>query len=280
MTGDGAAVKIDGNGVKEDEELRPFSEITAEELSGLRFILTDIDDTITSGGKLTAEAYSAMWALHEAGFGVVPVTGRPAGWCSLIVREWPVAGVVGENGAFAFYLRDGKFRELRHPNVSERSHEMLKAVTEAVLKEVPGSRLSADQFSHIYDLAIDYCEDEPKLSIADAEKIAEICRSFGAQAKVSSIHVNTWFGDYSKREMALLFFKDVLGAEDPKRQILYFGDSPNDESMFEYFPLSCGVANIRPFAHAISHLPAFVTEREGGRGFAEAAAVILDRKAR
>lgn len=259
--------------------MRPFSEITAEELSGLRFILTDIDDTITNEGKLTAEAYSAMWDLHEAGFGVVPVTGRPAGWCSLIVREWPVAGVIGENGAFAFYLRDGKFRELRHPNASEDSREMLKAVTEAVLKAVPGSRLSTDQFSHIYDLAIDYREDEPRLSIAQAEKIAEICRSLGAEAKVSSIHVNTWFGDYSKREMALLFFKDILGAEDPKRQILYFGDSPNDESMFEYFPFSCGVANIRPFEHAISRLPSFVTERAGGFGFAEAAAIILKKKA-
>lgn len=268
------------NVLREDDLLRPFSEITAEELSGLRFILTDIDDTITNEGKLTAEAYSAMWTLHEAGFGVVPVTGRPAGWCSLIVREWPVAGVVGENGAFAFYLCGGKFRELLHPNASEDSRETLKAVTEAVLKAVPGSRLSTDQFSHIYDLAIDYREDEPRLSIGEAEKIAEICRSFGAEAKVSSIHVNTWFGDYSKREMALLFFKDILGAEDPKRQILYFGDSPNDESMFEYFPLSCGVANIRPFEHAISHLPSFVTEREGGHGFAEAVDIILKRKAR
>lgn len=258
--------------------MRPFSEITAEELSGVRFILTDIDDTVTNGGRLTAEAYSAMWNLHKAGFGIVPVTGRPAGWCSLIVREWPVAGVVGENGAFAFYLSGGKFRILRHPNVSEDAHTKLEALTDAVLKAVPGSRVSSDQFSGIYELAIDYCEDEPRLPISDAEKIAEVCRSLGAEAKISSIHVDTWFGDYNKREMALLFFKEILGVENPKQQILYFGDSLNDEPMFEYFPLSCGVANIRTFEHLLSHPPSFVTEREGGFGFAEAADVILKKR--
>lgn len=258
--------------------MRPFSDITAEELSGIRFILTDIDDTVTNGGKLTAEAYGAMWRLHEAGFGVVPVTGRPAGWCSLIVREWPVAGVVGENGAFAFYLSGGKFRTLLHPNVDADANQKLQMLTDAVLKAVPGSRVSSDQFSGIYELAIDYCEDEPRLPISDAEKIAEICRSLGAEAKISSVHVDTWFGNYNKREMALLFFKEILGVEDPQQQILYFGDSLNDEPMFEYFPLSCGVANIRRFERSFGHLPSFVTEGEGGYGFAEAVNGILKKR--
>ena len=64
----------------------------------IRVVLTDIDDTLTSGGKLTAPAYEALERLHASGRIVVPVTGRPAGWCDHIARMWPVDAVVGENG--------------------------------------------------------------------------------------------------------------------------------------------------------------------------------------
>ena len=45
-------------------------------------VLTDIDDTLTTDGRLTAAAYSALARLHDAGYVVVPITGRPAGWCA------------------------------------------------------------------------------------------------------------------------------------------------------------------------------------------------------
>jgi 3-deoxy-D-manno-octulosonate 8-phosphate phosphatase KdsC-like HAD superfamily phosphatase len=100
----------------------------------------------------------------------------------------------------------------------------------------------------------------------------------GAEAKVSSIHVNAWFGDYNKLSMALLFSDEILKEENPKKTILFFGDSPNDEPMFEYFPASCGVANVRPFESLMTHLPAFVVTREGGEGFAEAIEYLLKSK--
>ncbi len=71
-------------------------------LARLRGLLCDIDGTITSDGRLSASAYAALEALQSAGLLVIPVTGRPAGWCDLIARFWPVAAVVGENGAFYF----------------------------------------------------------------------------------------------------------------------------------------------------------------------------------
>src|SRR5262249_57511345 len=68
----------------------------------IRGVLADIDDTITTDGKLTAAAYGALERLQAAGFRVVPITGRPAGWCDHIARMWPVDAVVGENRAFYF----------------------------------------------------------------------------------------------------------------------------------------------------------------------------------
>ena len=52
----------------------------------VKAVLLDIDDTLTTDGKLTAEAYGALEQLKAAGKLVVPVTGRPAGWCDHIAR--------------------------------------------------------------------------------------------------------------------------------------------------------------------------------------------------
>jgi HAD superfamily hydrolase (TIGR01484 family) len=256
--------------------MKPIQELDARCASKIKYILCDIDDTITTKGKLPAESYTAMWKLHDAGYHVIPVTGRPAGWCDLIIREWPVKAVVGENGAFAYYFEADHLKTFTHPSVASADlHNNLEAVKEACLAGVPGCRTAKDQFARIYDLAIDFNEEPPFLGFEAAEKIKAVCESMGAQAKISSIHVNAWFGHYDKLTMTRLFMKEILHEQDIKEKVLFFGDSPNDEPMFSYFPNSCAVANILPFADRIRHLPPFVTSFEGGQGFAEAIDFIL-----
>jgi len=256
--------------------MRPINELGKASISKIKYILCDIDDTITSGGKLTAESYSALWKLHDKGYSIIPVTGRPAGWCDLIIRQWPVRAVVGENGAFVYYYEGEKIKTFTHPSVAAPEvREKLEVVKEACLKMVPGCRVARDQFARIYDLAIDFNEDPPYLGLEAAERIRDVCVSMGAQAKISSIHVNAWFGDYDKLKMTRLFLSEILNEPDIKESCIFFGDSPNDEPMFEFFPVSCAVANILPFTERIRHLPAYVTKLDGGRGFAEAAEHIL-----
>lgn len=253
--------------------MKPFTEITPEEAQQIRYVLCDIDDTITSDGKLSAAAYSALWDLHDNGYQVIPVTGRPAGWCDMIIREWPVRAVVGENGAFVYYFEDGHLQSFTHPSVATGDIQgRLQSVKEACLAGVPGCRVSKDQFARIYDLAIDFNEDPPYLGFEAAERIKEICEEKGAVAKVSSIHVNAWFGDYNKVGMTQLFFEQVLGetVDSMKERVIFFGDSPNDEPMFAFFPHATAVANITPFVDKLKHLPAYVTEKRSGEGFAQA----------
>ncbi len=259
----------------------PITNLTRDEARRVRTVLTDIDDTLTNGGKLPAEAYSALWRLRDAGIRVIPVTGRSCGWCDLIAREWPADAVVGENGAVVYYLDEtGHLRVFTHPSVADPAvHDRLAAVRDACLREVAGCRVAKDQFSRVYDLAIDFAEEEPRLPLSDAERIRAVCERMGARAKVSSIHVNAWFGDYDKLSMAELFLSSVLGETDPRGTSVFFGDSPNDEPMFAHFPLTCGVANVKKFASHMEHLPRFVTEKEGGYGFAEAAELLLRRRA-
>ncbi len=256
----------------------PITDLEPEKLKNLEFILTDIDDTLTQNGKLNGEAYSALWDLDRAGYAVIPVTGRPAGWCDLIVRQWPVAGVVGENGAFAFYLEEGRLKQLFHPSVySGDNKDRFELIKSAVFKEVPGTREAKDQFSRLFDLAIDFREEAPFLDLSAAEKIKEICERFGAEAKISSIHVNTWFGHYDKLSMIKIFFKKICGVdiEKEKTRALFVGDSPNDEPMFRYFPLSAAPLNINDFFNMLRDKPAYVSSKGHGSGFAEIARTIL-----
>jgi HAD superfamily hydrolase (TIGR01484 family) len=262
--------------------------MSPQEAAGLRYILMDIDDTLTREGKLLASAYSALWKLKEAGLKVIPVTGRPAGWCDLIAREWPVDGVVGENGALAFWEEPreaggGKLPVLRaeyHPRALRNDHPALGRIRDRSLGEFPELRVAKDQFARLFDLALDFAEEDPVLPLSVAERIREIAEEEGAQAKISSIHVNIWMGSYDKLSMAESFLSRRFGwrpgAGD--RELVFAGDSPNDEPMFARFPLACAVANVRKYEKLIERLPAFVASRECGDGFAEIAETILEKR--
>ena len=82
--------------------MKPLVEFPVEQRGRIRGVLTDIDDTLTTHGRLFAASFGALERLRDAGLLVIPVTGRPAGWCDHIARMWPVDAVVGENGAFWF----------------------------------------------------------------------------------------------------------------------------------------------------------------------------------
>lgn len=249
--------------------------------STLQFLLTDIDDTLTDEGQLGAEAYEAMWALHKAGIHIIPVTGRPAGWCEMIARVWPVSGIVGENGGFYFRYHDKKMQ--RHfffdDKIQKQNRTKLDVIQAEVLKSVPGCALASDQFCRLMDLAIDFCEDVPPLPRSEVQKIVDIFHNHGAQAKVSSIHVNGWFGNYDKLTMSLKFLEKEFGvtAEQAKKVCGFSGDSPNDEPMFAYFPNSFAVANIKNFLDQIKSKPTYVTNQRGGLGFTEIAKVLLKK---
>ncbi|HZA93975.1 MAG TPA: HAD-IIB family hydrolase, partial [Gemmatimonadales bacterium] len=228
----------------------------------------------------------ALEALHRAGFIVIPVTGRPAGWCDHIARMWPVDAVVGENGAFYFrYERKQKTMQQHFwasPEELTQNRIRLDAIEKQVLATVPGSALASDQAYRLADLAIDFCEDVAALPETEVDRIVSIFEEAGAQAKVSSIHVNGWFGEYNKLSMAKTLLADVFGIgwDEAKATVVYAGDSPNDEPMFEAFPLSVGVANLHAFAHRLKHKPAYITEEHSGDGFAELADLLLRAKSK
>lgn len=248
----------------------------------LKVLFTDIDDTLTDDGFLGAKAYDALWKLKESGVHVVPVTGRPAGWCELIARQWPVSGVIGENGGF--YFRHHFHKMHRHFFNDEltrnKNKKKLEEIKNEVLSTIPGVQVASDQFCRLMDLAIDYCEDVVPVPEEQVQKIVKIFESYGAQAKVSSIHVNGWFGDYDKLSMAQYLLKNefAISIEEAQLTCGFCGDSPNDEPMFEFFPHSFGVGNVINFKNVLKHPPTYISENWGGHGFSDIANQILKNR--
>ena len=279
--------------------MKLINEMSGAEAAGIRYVLMDIDDTLTKDGKLPASSYSALWALREAGLIVIPVTGRSAGWCDCIARQWPVDAVIGENGAFVFreerraagIAQAGGSSAVKglqllktffNPNAVKNDHPVLLRIRQRAFAEVPGLRDAKDQFARLFDIALDFAEEEPALPLSAAARVQAIALEEGAMAKISSIHVNIWMGTYDKLSMAENFLVSQYGwnpdDESNLKQVVFAGDSPNDEPMFRRFPLSCAVANISRYSGLIKHYPAFVSSKECGDGFAEIAQNIIRLK--
>ena len=246
--------------------MRPLAEFPPEQAAVVVGVLTDIDDTLTTEGRLTAAAYAALEALHAAGLKVIPVTGRPAGWCDHIARMWPVDAVVGENGAF--WMRHDpaakKLRTVFAGDVPADRQARIDALARDILAAVPGCALASDQFCRIADLAIDFREDVPPLPRSAVDEIVWRMEAAGMQAKISSIHVNGWFGRYDKlsttRRCLVEEFGSDIDVPAERARWIFVGDSPNDAPMFGWFPNAVGVANVRGNLHSIVDLNAFLRQ--------------------
>ena len=264
--------------------MTPLTDCPRAILAAVDGVLTDIDETVSTEGRLTAEAYAALEALKEAGLLVVPVTGRPAGWCDHIARFWPVDAVVGENGAFWMWhdRAEGKLRTrfVQADAVRAEGRRRLDQIRAQVLREVPGAGIASDQPYRVADLAVDFREDVPPLAPADIQRIVAIFERQGAHAKVSSIHVNGWFGDYDKLTTSRLMMGELFGIDIDARRARYVfaGDSPNDAPMFGYFPNAVGMANVGDFTGRLTHQPRWVTAARSGAGFVELARALLEAR--
>ncbi|MGV0960326.1 MAG: HAD family hydrolase [Limnohabitans sp.] len=243
-------------------------------------VFTDIDDTLTTEGAITPDALQALADLKAAGLHVLPITGRPVGWSAPFVQSWPVDAIVAENGAVGLlpepvhgvrkiYQQDATTRA--------RNHARLQAVADRVLREVPGAQLSQDHAGRETDIAIDHSEFT-HLPPDAIDAVVQILHSEGMTATVSSIHINGWLGEHSKLSGARWIVRALWG-RDLDAEIerwVYVGDSTNDQVMFEHFPHSVGVANIRRFEAQLTHPPRYITAGERGAGFAELAQHLLN----
>jgi HAD superfamily hydrolase (TIGR01484 family) len=259
--------------------MTPLSEWPLAARRALLGVFTDIDDTLTTKGAISADALAALADLRAAGLHRVAITGRPVGWSEPFANCWPVDAIVAENGAVALLPLPGGGLEKRYQQdapTRELNFARMQAVLERIEREIPGARRATDSAGRECDIAIDHSEFT-RLDDAQIAAVVALMRSEGMHATVSSIHVNGWYGEHNKLEGARWIVRELWGRrlDDEMPRWAYVGDSTNDALMFEHFDNSIGVANVRRFEAALSHLPSYVAERERGAGFAEVAAAVL-----
>ena len=236
-------------------------------------VFTDIDDTLTTEGAITADALQALADLKTAGLHVVPITGRPVGWSEPFVQSWQVDAIVAENGAVGLTHSSATgLRKLYQQDANTRSANFarMQTVLSEIERNVPGAGRSQDSAGRETDIAIDHSEFT-QLPLNAIEDVVRLMRSAGMTATVSSIHINGWFGEHSKLTGARWIVQALWGRDLDAEidQWVYVGDSTNDQVMFEHFPHSVGVANIRRFEAQLTHPPRYITQGERGAGFSE-----------
>jgi len=283
--------------------VKPLAQWPVDSRRAIRGVFTDIDDTLTHDGHIGPEALQALGDLKAAGLTVIPITGRPIGWCEPFMAgtngpAWPVDAMVAENGAVAFVpvtanavtsqislQRPSDMREAlskryqKNAEVRTANRLRMDVIAAQVCAEVPGMELSRDSAGRETDLAFDYAEFAQH-SPDTVQRVLALLQSHGMQTTVSSIHIHGCFGDFNKWTGACWIVRELLDRDLSTEldQWVFVGDSGNDQAMFQHFRHSTGVANIARFVPQFSHLPTYVTPSARGAGFAEVARAILETR--
>lgn len=255
--------------------MQPFAQFPKARLAAVRFVLTDVDDTLTDGPRLPAAALAALERLDDAGLTVIPVTAAPAGWCDLMCRMWPVAAVIGENGGLCLRYDRAAQRTERRLWASEaecrRDRRRLAELGARIRALEPQAEEAADQRYRETTLAF----RNPGSPLAEAiiRRLAEA----GARSVVNSLWVLGWFAAFDKLTMARRMMRELFAIDQERQRnaFIYIGDSANDEAMFGFFPNSVGVAGVTRFADHMTSLPGWVTQGGGGAGFVEIADALI-----
>ncbi len=263
--------------------MQTLESIPPDVLRNARGLLTDIDDTLTEEGRLHADVLDALQRLQRAGVRVIPVTGRPFGWAYPLLRMWPVKAIVAENGAAFSWLDEDDRQHIRYyaDDATRAQHRTaLDTVMRDIQVSVPDATLTLDHFLRVGDVAFDLNENVQGTTRATIDAIAAKFAAAGCHIAESTIHIHGSLGEFTKHTASLRLLAEVYGIspEEARRDWLFIGDSLNDAPMFEFFPNTIGVANVRRFVDRMPKPPAYVTRGEKGRGFIEFANALLNNK--
>ena len=254
--------------------MKPLSTWPETARTNIQGVFTDIDDTLTTEGAITANALQALHDLKAAGLMVIPITGRPVGWSIPFASTWPVNAMVAENGSVALLHnpQTNQVNKIYQQDLATRTRNFqeMQRIAKRVLQEIPGTVMAQDSPGRETDIAFDHSEFH-HLSQEQIQQVLKLLKEEGMTATVSSIHINAWFGDHNKWHGAQWILKELTGREltNELRQWVYVGDSTNDQVMFEHFTHSVGVANIRRFEKELKYFPKYIAQQERGEGFAE-----------
>ncbi|MEM5452781.1 MULTISPECIES: HAD-IIB family hydrolase [Paraburkholderia] len=255
--------------------MEPLSSAPFHEFSGVQFVFTDMDETLTYRGRLAAQTYNALERLQSAGIRVIPVTAAPAGWCDQMARMWPVDGVIAENGGI-FMRREANGHGVErswwvHAESVTAMQSQLSSIARGIEAAIPEARIADDQAFRLASLAWQ------RTGTSLDDRIVAALKAAGADATVNNLWVLGWLGGYDKLSMSLRVLAGSFGTtpEAATRVVAYSGDSTNDAPMFGFFRHTVGVSTVVDYLPGLPVAPRWITRGPGGAGFVEFAEAIL-----
>ena len=249
----------------------PLSRLSADACRGLRVVFSDVDDTITAGGRIPWRVLELAERLAEAGVAFGLVTGRPAGFGDALTNYFGgIACAITENGGVLSVNGASEllFDELRAPDHAA----VLARAVEAVRARFPDLRPDPNNYMRKSDFAF-------RFDAGDAGRVRAVealVAPLGVSVVASSIQAHLYRGAQTKGTAIAKVIAERFPGASPE-QVLTMGDSPNDAAMFDpaRFPLSVGVANVRRFAAEMAHAPRYVADAEGAAGAIEVLTRVL-----
>ena len=246
----------------------PISRVAAsEDLGRVSLVATDVDGTLTRGGKLDPAVLAAIRRLTTAGVVVLPVSGRPAGEVQGLVRYVPgVTRGLAENGLLEI-VPDHAPRWLGRATDRAR----LRAAGERMnLEFAAGLRVTGDDYCRLGDVAFEReGRDEAELL-----RLRGHAEALGVHLVWSNVHVHLAEAVPDKG-LALLQLLHKRGV-DPE-QVVTIGDAPNDAGLFTAgrFGLTVGTADVLAQLAYFPSPPRAVTAGGEADGFIELAELLL-----
>jgi HAD superfamily hydrolase (TIGR01484 family) len=255
--------------------VKPPSALSAAAARALRGVCFDLDDTLLDHGRLTVAALDALYRLHAEGLILIGATGRPAAWGQVVARQWPVAGVVTENGIITLVRRGGRVELLDRLGADERRArcEQVAALVRELRAKFPELEPSDDVMGRLADYSFDIAESH---AVAEQTVLAaaDFARERGARVVRSSIQLHVSFDadDKASGVVRLLALEHGFDPSAATWQMAFIGDSENDAACFAAFQHSFGVANLsgRP-----SILPRYRASAPRSAGFVEITDALL-----
>jgi HAD superfamily hydrolase (TIGR01484 family) len=232
---------------------------------GPPLVLSDFDGTLTVGGLSTQVFWEILEFLKSKNCPLLIVTGRPLCWGHFFIEQFGLWGIIAEGGGSYTYKDEKGF--IQNIIVTPQENvDTLKKVTENLLREFPEVYLTGDSLGRVTDRAIElqWLEEHPLIQ----EQIENFLTSHKVSFSYSQVHLNFWVGDFSKAKTSQMVLEKHF-PEIPFSECLFFGDGPNDQSLFDILPQSVGVSNIEKVLDKLEFPPKVVLrgkENEGAHG--------------
>ncbi len=232
-------------------------------ISSKKIVFSDWDGTLTLEEQVTPTVMEIFELLKQQQTELIIVSGRSLSWGHFLLTHFPVKAAIMEGGG-VIQTRD-ELRDVKdQPLASSDQLAYLEKVTEELKFRFPGIPLSIDSFGRLTDRAIDL---HPLRTLFPdwEQEIYDFLESKKIPYAVSNIHINIW-GGYLSKYKGIMKYLEQYEPDFSLDNAIYFGDAPNDESVFKDFPRTVGVSNIERVWEKLKYKPKIKLEGEENRG--------------